>query len=274
MTIVKLSLSINDRELSFEMDDREGKDYVVYAALKDGLACYEEPFPTYLAGLLAELKGTFLDVGANTGLYALLAAATHPSITIEAFEPVDHIADSFLRNMEINASFKQRFKLHRFALTDFTGEALFHETSNPHFMTTTSGLNAEFSKAHGETRHYLVPALTLDAFISDNQIEDLSFIKIDVEGHEKEVLRGSEAAVLTRRPFIGVELLWDADYDFIEKFLLSNDYIDAILQPGSLRFTRFPEYIRDGWNHILVPEEHRGLAEQVAHACKLKILVN
>jgi FkbM family methyltransferase len=272
MAIVSLTLTINDRALSFDMDDRERKDYVVFAALKDGLACYEEPFPAYLAGLLARLKGTFLDVGANTGLYALLAAAVDEQVMVQAFEPVDTVADGFMRNAGINPQLGPRLTLNRLALTDFTGEALFHETSNPHFMTTTSGLNAEFSKAHGETRHYLVPAMTLDAFMTENPIEDLSFIKIDVEGHEKEVLRGAEATILMRRPFIGVELLWDADYDFVERFLIANGYIDAILQPGTLRFTQFPEYIRDGWNHILVPEERRGLAEEVARVCGLKII--
>jgi FkbM family methyltransferase len=272
MAVTSLNLTIHDQRLSFDMDDRDGKDYVVYAALKDGLACYEEPFPTYLSALLARLKGTFFDIGANTGLYALLAASVDQQVKVEAFEPVDLIADGFLLNASINPSLRERLRLHRLALTDFTGEALFHETSNPHFMTTTSGLNAEFSKAHGETRHYLVPAMTLDVFMTENPIDDLSFIKIDVEGHEKEVLRGAEATILMRRPFVGVELLWDADYDFVERFLLSNGYIDAILQPGSLRLTQFPEYIRDGWNHVLVPEEQRGLAEEVAHVCGLRVI--
>jgi FkbM family methyltransferase len=274
MAKITLSLSNADQLLTFSMDERDRKDYVVFAALKDGLAFYEEPFPAYLASLLGRLKGTFLDIGANTGLYALLAAAADPAISIHAFEPVKEIAEAFLLNADLNPMLKERLTLHRVALTDFTGEALFHETMNPYFMTTTSGLNAEFSKAHGETRHYLVPTQTLDGFMSESSIDNLSFIKIDVEGHEKEVMVGAETTILTHRPFIGIELLWDADYDYFEKFLLNNGYVDAILQPGSFRQTYFPEFIRDGWNHIFIPEERLSLAAECARACDLRILAD
>jgi FkbM family methyltransferase len=274
LTHVTLSLSLADRLLSFTMDDRERQDYVVYAALKDGLAGYEEPFPAYLASLVCALKGSVVDVGANTGLYSLLAAAASSEVVVHAFEPVAAVADGFVLNAALNSPLKDRLQLHRIALSDFFGEALFHETMNPYFMTTTSGLNAAFSKSHGETKTYLVPTTTLDACVMDKGLGDISFIKIDVEGHEKEVIAGAEMTVLTRRPFIGVELLWDADYAYFEKFLLDNGYVDGVLQPGSLRFTYFPEFIKDGWNHILIPEEQRHLAEACAREIGLRVVTD
>jgi FkbM family methyltransferase len=271
MTHVTLSLSLAERQLSFTMEDRERQDYVVYAAMKDGLAGYEEPFPAYLASIVSRMQGCVLDIGANTGLYSLLAAAAAPDVQVHAFEPVASVSAGFMLNAGLNPALQKRLHLHQVALSDFFGEALFHETMNPHFMTTTSGLNAAFSQAHGKTRTYLVPTTTLDAFVLEKEIGEISFIKIDVEGHEKEVVEGAQATILTRRPIIGIELLWDADYAWFERFLLDYGYIDGVLQPGSLRFTHFPEFIKDGWNHILVPEERRGLAEECGRELGLRI---
>jgi hypothetical protein len=41
-----------------------------------GLVNYEAPAPVVFAGLLREAPGLFLDIGANTGIFTLLAAAS------------------------------------------------------------------------------------------------------------------------------------------------------------------------------------------------------
>lgn len=252
------------RPLSFIMDDHDGHDFIVHTALKHGLSGYEEPFPAFIVSLVTTLRGDVLDIGANTGLYSLLAASASDDVTVHAFEPVPGIADGFVLNAGLNASLRERLHLHRLAISDVVGEAVLHETQHRHFMSTTSGLNAEFSMSHGRTVAYPVRVTTLDAFVADQGIGAISFIKVDVEGHEREVIAGALGTVRSHRPFFGVELLREADFAYFTRFLRDHGYVDGALRPGSLRLTQAPEFIQNGWNHILIPEEKRDLAKACA----------
>jgi FkbM family methyltransferase len=256
----------------FAMKTIGGFDHIVALVKKYGLAAYEEPFPAFLAAVLRRRQGLFIDVGANTGLYALLAASLSERAIVHAFEPVIAIADALEQNIHLNPGFATRLILHRIALSQFEGEALIHETENTlGFIATTSSLSAEFSRTQNVNRSYLVPTSTLDSFVNENEIEDIALIKIDVEGHEKQVLLGAESTVLSRRPLLAVEMLGNAEFDFFDQFLQENGYIDGVLRPGSLRFASRTEYVSDGWNHVLIPEEQADFAAHCAETIGLRI---
>ena len=95
-------------ERRFAMDDFDGRDFVVATACEGGLLQYEKPLPQLLIAWLIQDEGLFLDVGANTGLYSLLAAAAARAVRVVAFEPMADIAAKLQRNVQLNEGFSAR----------------------------------------------------------------------------------------------------------------------------------------------------------------------
>lgn len=132
----------------------------------------------------------FLDVGANVGSYAILAAGVRGAEVI-AFEPDPGAARLLARNVEINR-LADRVRILRCALGPETGEAAF-----------TIGLdtaNKVVSPGEGNVR--LVRQERLDDLIGERRPV---MMKVDVEGYEEEMLKGA-AATLARESLVAVEL--------------------------------------------------------------------
>ena len=51
-----------------------------------------------------------------------------------------------------------------------------------------------------------VEVISLDEWIKDNPLENVDFIKVDVEGYELEVLKGSENTIKSFKPVIFIEI--------------------------------------------------------------------
>jgi len=265
MVAVSLKLDRDDKPIVFLMDDCEGLDHVVGLARQRGLAHYEAPYPVLAAGLVQALSGDVLDVGANTGLYSFLAAASRPGVSVHSFEPLPTIYDRLQHNIGLNAEIGSSITAHQIALSNTIGEAVFFETINPHgLLSTSSGLDAVFARQHGNIQEHLLPTTTLDAWIAAHGIAEISFIKIDVEGHEQAVLSGASDAVQLLRPVIGVELLSGANFDFFHGFLLEHDFLDCALSPTAIMIGNRPQFVGDGWNHLLVPTERLPVVAHVA----------
>jgi len=55
-----------------------------------------------------------------------------------------------------------------------------------------------------EAETVIIKTDTLDSFVSSNGINGLDFIKIDVEGHEMEVLHGAREVLKTQKPKLAI----------------------------------------------------------------------
>ena len=68
--------------------------------------------------------------------------------------------------------------------------------------------------------------ITLDNYLSELNIDkNISLIKIDVEGHEWEVLEGSQHTINRHKPIIYIEV-WDkiGDYNKLVEWCKQNNY--------------------------------------------------
>jgi FkbM family methyltransferase len=270
MAAVAFSLGLGARHADFVMDDCGGLDHIVALVRRDGLAAYEAPYPLFAAAAIATTPGAVLDIGANTGLFALLAAAVRPDAVVHAFEPLGWIVEVLQANVALNPALSDRVHIHRVALSDYTGVATFYETVNPYgLFPTSSTLDATFGASHGETRRHETPTARLDDVALAHGIDSAAFVKIDVEGHEKEALIGAAGFIARHRPLLGVELLSTNDFVFMERFLAANRYVDAVLTPGRMAIGRAPAFVPEGWNHVFVPEERIGQAKAIALAIGL-----
>lgn len=150
-----------------------------------GLDHYEAGTMRVLRALLPGVR-TFIDVGANNGLYSLVAAALEPACEVWAFEPAPRVRSSLERNVALSGS--NRIHVEPAALGGHEGEAELHVPLDP--MPTSASLIGGFRPGAVPLR---VPLTTLDAFVARRGIARVELLKIDAEGSDAAVLRGRAA---------------------------------------------------------------------------------
>lgn len=146
---------------------------------------------------------TFLDAGANDGIYTLFAARrVGNSGTIWAFEPSRREVERLAHNLKLN---KLR-GVHAcpFALADFDGNAELRIAGYEHEGQNTLG--AFVYDVVQELGKEPVTVRKLDSIIEENKIAALDVIKLDVEGAEYRALQGMREALRKFRPIILFEV--------------------------------------------------------------------
>lgn len=146
---------------------------------------------------------TVLDVGANIGFHALHAATrVAPHGRVVAVEPDPGNAALLRASLRLNEP-RLPVEVVEAALSDADGELILSDLGN----AANSG--ARFTHrdrevldrlVHGRDPQFRnVRALRWDAHHLDTRLD---FVKIDVEGHEPQALRGMEQALLRYRPTV------------------------------------------------------------------------
>jgi len=251
-----VQLDLPHRPVTFVMLNDDGLDYVAQLVLRDGLAGYENPGPSILAAAIAYDGGAFIDVGANTGLYALMAAASHPDAQVFAFEPLPSIRERLGANVAANPELARRIRVEAFALSDHEGAAVFNEHVNKSgLISTSSTLESLPEKGNEQYRGVDVAVTTLDAYCRNTAVGRVGLIKADVEGHERAFLTGAVETVRSHRPLIMVELLQGADFKWMSAFLVEHHYGDVALRPTEPTQLGRPRFLSDAWNHLFCPNE-------------------
>ncbi len=266
-----LTFTLPQQPLQFRFGDANHLDHIAATVNSLGLAAYEAPLPDLLALLVRRACGYVLDVGANTGLFSLLAAAANPDIKVCAFEPLGTVRCLLEENVALNPVLSPRIHVFPLALSNVSGSHEFYETINDQgLVTTSSSLEADHAESVGdEYRKQIVTTQTLDRWAEEQGVNGIALVKIDVEVHEYAVLQGALQTIKTERPYITIEVLNNLHSDMMRKIIYNQQYVDFVITPHALRFTNVLEYHSDGWNHLLCPAEK---AAQVLDLCQtLKI---
>jgi len=144
---------------------------------------------------------TVLDIGANTGVYALTASALNPGARVIAFEPVQRVCDRLRINAGLNGN---RITVEHVAVSDQDGVATLHDTDSEHVYSASLHYRM-LSSAY--SRSYEVPTIRLDSYCTAHGIGRVDLVKIDVELHEPAVFRGFRRMLEESRPTVLVEVL-------------------------------------------------------------------
>ena len=171
---------------------------------------------------LSRKSDVILDIGANTGIFSVIAKAYNEKAEIYAFEPQPNIFKVLKKNNEINS-----FDIHCFqlALSDTAGEFPFYNTGDTTFEwinTTHGSLNKNWRPKNQLS--ISVPVDRLDNFLDKNCSEKVDLIKIDVETFEFEVLQGYGEKLWLDRPIIILEIQNVEIGDNLHNLFKSNDY--------------------------------------------------
>jgi FkbM family methyltransferase len=211
-----------------------------------GTAGLEPETLAILPGLVQDAK-VMVDVGANTGVFTLLALRLNPSLRVEAFEPVDRIRAALLDNLHRNV-WGHRVTVHECALSNVSGEVEFILPEIP--MPTSAHLAAAAYRSHSGKR-IMIPSLPLDDAV-DSPVD---LVKIDVEGAEDRVLAGMTRILTEDRPTIIVECLPEGPHRRVQSILEAHDYRFAHLRangPNAVR-TIVPDVGRTHRNFLCTP---------------------
>lgn len=172
---------------------------------------YSEYQELILFHQLAKNPGTIIDVGANTGLYTIVAHLANKENQIVAFEPYHVNFERLIRNLKIN-SIDSGISLQQCAVGDQTGTTSFEVPANDQVCDVPSAdleFTRKFYRRWMQYKTIEVPQITLDQFISTAGITDVRLIKIDVENFELNVLNGALLLLRTQKPVLLVEMFVD-----------------------------------------------------------------
>ncbi len=142
----------------------------------------------------AERKGVAFDIGANVGAFTCLMAAL--GSTVHSFEPIPETFCRLKNNVKFNGLLGHT-RLNCLAVGKEPGLVTFHIEENA-AATNRLALPGELTLNNSASTQ-LVAATSLDDYCTRQDISDIDFVKLDVEGMEPYVLQGARALLKERR---------------------------------------------------------------------------
>jgi FkbM family methyltransferase len=132
-------------------------------------------------------KGKIIDVGANIGVMSIILSQEFDYTEVVCFEPGKNSCEISDKNLEICGI---NHKAYNLAISNINGKVGFDE-----------GRNSQNSKLNLDEKENTVETRTLDSY----DFNDVILIKIDVEGHEVEVLEGAIDTINRNKPIVLLE---------------------------------------------------------------------
>jgi FkbM family methyltransferase len=163
--------------LKWENEEISGEKFVIAKILK--------------MKLFEKNGNVFFDVGANIGNYSKTLSAFFPKSQIFAFEPNPNTFKTLQKNSKGN-----NIKIFQFGFgSQNMHEKMYTYKDDPQsehasiFKEYKNVINEVLAKK--ETLSFDIEIRTIDSFCEEMGIEHIDFIKIDTEGYEYEVIKGS-----------------------------------------------------------------------------------
>lgn len=201
--------------LTWQLDLREGIDLSIY------LLGRFEPSTVRCYTRLVNPGDVVLDVGANIGAHTLpLARLVGEAGRVIAFEPTRYAFLKLQQNVSLNSALAARVSLAQVMLVSHSSAALEPTVYSSWPLEGSDEVHAKHRGRLMDTRGAI--AATLDEQMRRFSIGRVNFIKLDVDGHERQVLDGARETLHRDRPPILLEL---APYVFSDR----PDDFDAML---------------------------------------------
>ncbi len=200
---------------------------------------------------LAHNSDVIFDIGANTGIYSLVAKSLNPKAQTFAFEPVKRVFEKLEFNNQLNG---YDINCYESAASDSDGTATIFDTPTEHVYSVTVGKNLNTSDT--SVIPTTIKTIRLDTLIEKLKIPKVDLIKIDVETHEAEVLKGLGKYLEKFKPTMLVEILNDTVGQNVEAIVSGKGYVYFNLDE-KLGTIRRVEHITksDYYNYLLCNEE-------------------
>lgn len=166
---------------------------------------YEIPYVSVDSG------DVVFDLGSNAGLFA--ASVAGKCKKVYAFEPVKAVN----KYVSAEAEIYPNIELCEYAVGDYSGKADFYVNED----ALTIGKIVENDFYDSENNKNKVDIITIDDFVEKNNIEKVDYIKADIEGAERNMLKGAVRTLKKFAPKISIcEYHLKDDPEVLEKLIL------------------------------------------------------
>jgi len=227
------------------------------------LGNYDQKTQKFATSLVKE-GSVVLDVGANIGFFAVpLARVVGESGKLFCFEPLPSNFSRLKENLKLNG-YETRATCSQIALSDSTGDlklGLYGDFksggSTGNAVPMAAGQPTPFSEI-------VVPRMMLDAWVKEQNLSKIDFIKIDIEGHEDCFFRGATHSIDTFRPIILGEFSEghmgykgvDVDH-FFSHFFVPRNYIPFLVREGKITPVKSLKGRMNDEDILLLPQEKK-----------------
>ena len=166
---------------------------------------------------LTKIEGIILDIGAHTGIYSLIANCSINKGAVFSFEP--YYMNFARLNLNLRANSISTQNAFMLAIGSEKGNLPFSVDPNADYLTSGGKLGS-FTKK----KIFSVQTITIDEFLDKEAQTHVKVIKIDVEGHELQCLKGMEITLSKSKPIIFFECISKTNTLLIENFLKNMNY--------------------------------------------------
>ncbi|MGB1646582.1 MAG: FkbM family methyltransferase [Crocinitomicaceae bacterium] len=190
------------------------------------LGAYERAELNLLYSHLSE-DSVFVDIGANFGLYSLVASQKITnSGKIICFEPFPKNYAALKKNISLNS--KSYIISENIALGDKKDELSLY------YQPTEKNLGMVSANFIENSKTIEVDVMSFDEYVNENGIDKIDFIKIDVEGFENKVIIGMKKTLELFSPMILIEIFDEGSinsnhhnaHDYLTRIGYSKYFID------------------------------------------------
>ena len=225
---------------ALETETKDGRKFVVNLTTEMHEMIYfigeYEKVLTDTVGKLLREGDVCLDVGANFGWYStVFRQKCGASGAVHAFEPIPATFRELRRSRELMGS-PENVYLNNIALGDH------HERITLNlFGGLGSGRASISAQGRGDATQVECEMITLDSYLEKENIGDVNFVKVDVEGAELMFLKGAENLFKQKIPpmwLIEMSLITSRDCGY-----LPGDLIDFLRARADYDFYAVDEYI-------------------------------
>jgi FkbM family methyltransferase len=239
----------------------DGLEFLMVARGDDGIADrlyygngYEEANDLVVFKRLIRKNDVIFDIGANTGVYSLVAGTVSKESRIFSFEPNPFNIARLNQNIDVNQL--QNVTVVPMAVGADAGKVSFTIPLVPG-ITDTSSVIESFSRASYQGklawRNIEVDQVSVDLYCMVNRIEVVHLLKIDVEGYEVELLNGAKQTIAAHRPVILIEtFLGGGRRPYFENFVSENNYTIYIIVSGGIVKIGKTFEAKSGLNYLLL----------------------
>jgi FkbM family methyltransferase len=146
-----------------------------------------------------ENKDVVLDCGANIGIFSAYAAAQN--CQVYAFEPTPDTIPILDKNKEI---YPENFHIIPKAVSDKDGTISFYCYNDANSINSVFDTTLLYSNHYKISQEVIVPTITLDSFAEENNLKKVDFIKCDIEGSERQMLKGARNILKNHAPKLAI----------------------------------------------------------------------
>jgi FkbM family methyltransferase len=214
---------------------------------------------------LLEKDYTVFDVGGNIGWYTNHMAALLTHGRVYSFEPIPETFTKLTNNVKLNQF--PNIELYNIALSDKIGALTFYYSPFMSGASSSQNITENNNAVLVECK-----TNTIDQFVNDNSIQQIDFIKCDVEGAELFVFKGGLQTIARDKPIVFSEMLrkWAAKFGYhpndIIALFTEKGYSSYVIKDGFLAKLELVDESTEETNFFFLHNEKH--SSKIATFCK------